>query len=791
MTRTADNHQPGIDLRGISKDIRPGTLKLGGHNPQGNEISFTNFYMEWNRRPFFGICGELHFSRLAHDRWEEALLKMKAAGINIVASYIFWIHHEEEQGEFRWDGDLNVRRFVQLCAKHDLKVILRVGPFCHGECRNGGLPDWLYGRAFEVRSNDDGYLKVVKALYQQIGAETAGLMFKDGGPVIGIQLENEYMHAGAPWEMTSGQSNEFIPSGRDGEEHMRRLKELAVEAGLVAPVYTSTGWGGAAVLKDEVLPLFGGYAYTPWNVTAEQPQQPPTTEFLFQDYHSNTTPVPAFEVPPYAPEDYPYACCEMGGGMQAWYLARFQVAPETVEAMSIQKIAGGCNFIGYYVFHGGSQPVGKHAYMNERTNPRISYDYQAPIGEFGQVRESYRRLKLIFSFARTFGENLCGMATVLPDSAARLHPADTGQVRYAVRVRNGSGYVFLNNVQDHAEMKDHEGVSLKLELDKGPLRLPASGGFSLKKGVSAILPFNFRMGGLLLKYATAQPITCIVREGIAEYFFFTPEGMSSEFCFDESGLAGITAEQGDIRYEEGCAFAAFEEEKGGVMKVVTLAGETVIVHLLTREQALNLWEVELCGERRLVLSETPFTVNDGELIFYSRGSGSTAFAMYPAPQQELSSSFGKIRPGQEADVHGFTQYELELPDASFELQRQMSGNSKAALTLPAEVWEHPHLHELFLAVDYDGDVGNASINGRLTGDHFWNGDIWELGLLQHQKELKEHSLDLYIAPDRRGQLVRSDSAMAVQIAFIGQEIAEIRETKLIPEWRISVKPLSK
>lgn len=791
MTVTENNYQPSMDLRGIVKDIRPGTLKLGGHNPQGDEISFTNFYMEWNRRPFFGICGEIHFSRLAHDRWEEALLKMKAAGINIVATYVFWIHHEEEQGQFRWDGDLNVRRFIQLCARHDLKVILRVGPFCHGECRNGGLPDWLYGRPFEIRSNDEDYLRLVQKLYQQIGTETAGLMFKDGGPIIGIQLENEYMHAGAPWEMTGGQAGEFISSGRDGEKHMRRLKELAVEAGLVAPVYTSTGWGGAAVLKDEVLPLYGGYAYTPWNITAEQPKQPPTTEFLFQDYHSNTTPVPAFEAPPYAPEDYPYACCEMGGGMQTWYLARFQVAPETVEAMSIQKIAGGCNFIGYYVFHGGSQPVGKHAYMNERTNPRISYDYQAPIGEFGQIRESYRRLKLIFSFARAFGENLCGMATVLPDSAAGLKPEDAGQVRYAVRVRNSSGYVFLNNVQDHAEMKDHEGVALKLELDKGTLRLPAAGGFSLKKGVSAILPFNFRMGGLLLKYATAQPITCITKEGVDEYFFFTPEGMSSEFCFDDSGLAGITAEQGAIRYEEGCAFAVFEEHKGGVVKLVTLSGETLLVHLLTRDEALNLWETELCGERRLVLSETPFTVNDGELIFYSRGSGSATFAVYPALGQELSASFGSIRQHPETDVHGFTQYELELPDAAFEVHRQMSGSSKAALTLPAEVWEHPQLHELILAIDYDGDVGNASINGLLAGDHFWNGDIWELGLLKHQKELREHTLDLYIAPERRGQLVRSDSAMAVQHTFIGQEIAEIRGTKLIPEWRITVKPLSK
>jgi hypothetical protein len=122
---------------------------------------------------------------------------------------------------------------------------VRVGPFAHGECRNGGLPDWLYGRPFALRSNDAGYLRYVQRLYGEIGRQLRGQFYQDGGPIIAVQLENEYMHASAPWEVVARQSHERVTSGADGTEHMRVLKELARQADLNAPFYTSTGWGGA------------------------------------------------------------------------------------------------------------------------------------------------------------------------------------------------------------------------------------------------------------------------------------------------------------------------------------------------------------------------------------------------------------------------------------------------------------------------------------------------------------------------------------------------------------------
>ena len=95
-------------------------------------------------------------------------------------------------------------------------------------------------------------MEFVKNFYQEIGKQVNGLLFKDNGPIIGTQLENEYEHAGAPWEITAGTSNEWLPAGRDGDSHILTLKKLAIEANIETPLYTCTGWGGASAPSDEV-----------------------------------------------------------------------------------------------------------------------------------------------------------------------------------------------------------------------------------------------------------------------------------------------------------------------------------------------------------------------------------------------------------------------------------------------------------------------------------------------------------------------------------------------------------
>lgn len=183
---------------------------------------------------------------------------MQAAGIQIVSTYIFWNHHEEIEGQFDWTGRRDLRHFIQICARHHMYVVLRVGPWAHGEARYGGLPDWVVQKSKAIRTNDSVYLGFVKKFFNQIGMQTQGLLWKDGGPVLGVQLENEYGLKG---------------SGA-GVEHISRLKELAIEAGLTVPVYTVTAWPSYRFPPHEMLPMLGGYPDGFWsNLLTNEPRK--------------------------------------------------------------------------------------------------------------------------------------------------------------------------------------------------------------------------------------------------------------------------------------------------------------------------------------------------------------------------------------------------------------------------------------------------------------------------------------------------------------------------------------
>ena len=170
---------------------QPLSFAAGGRSPDGRALAINSRYLTVDGQPWFPVMGEFQYSRYPAEAWETELLKMKAGGVRIVSTYIFWIHHEEVEGQFDWSGRRDLRRFVELAGRHGLMVWARVGPWNHGEVRNGGLPDWVL-RKSATRRNDPAYLKSVARFYGQIGGQFKGLFWKDGGPIVGVQIENEY-----------------------------------------------------------------------------------------------------------------------------------------------------------------------------------------------------------------------------------------------------------------------------------------------------------------------------------------------------------------------------------------------------------------------------------------------------------------------------------------------------------------------------------------------------------------------------------------------------------------------
>lgn len=750
-----------LDLRHLKeKKIYSLGENFKGRSEKGEELSFTNYYMMKNGVPFFGISGEFHYSRMSDKRWEDELMKMKLCGINVVSTYVFWIHHEEEEGRFRFDGRRNLRKFIELCHKHGMYVILRVGPFDHGEVRNGGIPDWMYGKPFEVRSLNEGFLNQVKKLYLQLAEQAKGLFFRDNGPIIGVQIDNEYMHSSAPWEMTMGISNEWVFGGNEGNDYMLALKELAAECGLLPAFYTCTGWGGAAT-PDSMVPLWGGYAFRPWLFYSYKGDHPATEEYIYQDYHNNDVVCTNDFKPGYEPETRPYSCCEMGGGMTCCYYYRFLLPYKSVDAMANIKIASGCNFLGYYMFQGGSNPLGSHgAFLNESHVPKISYDYQAALGEFGQVRESYRRLKSIHYFLGRFGEELCKLQTVLPTGASDIAPKDDKTLRYAVRTDGKRGFLFINNFQDHFKLPDRQGEEITLQLAHEKL----TWNIDIAGDENAILPFYFPMDGIDLVKANAQVVTRVVHGGEVTYVFFVPDGMQGKFCFEDD--AGIDGTDKNI-YE--CA-----EDIQAECFVVEKGRSRCKVLVLSRDLANKMF---LLHDGRLVFTDEVI-LEDEEGIRLESTKNSVLLYVYPAD------GFESLKNAQRAEFGSLGAYQIQTEKKNIELDVKRVGPSRYTIHIPEDAFEG--VEDIRLQLEYSGDIGNAFINGRLVHDNFSNGAVWEIGLKDFERELKEECITVYIVPLKEGVNVNVESAMAARSEEVKSSIAELKKVSALPIYEMKV-----
>ncbi|WP_427165652.1 beta-galactosidase [Streptomyces sp. C1-1] len=231
----------------------PSAPPLTGHLPFADApgvpdpIEVTSRWLTRGGRPWFPVSGEFHYSRHPAAAWSQELLKMKAAGVTVVASYVIWIHHQETEGRVRFDGDRDLRRFAELCARHGLDFVPRIGPWSHAEVRNGGLPDWLLARDCAPRTDDPAYLEPVRTWFAAVAEQLRGLDRAHGGPIVAIQIENELY---------------------DRPGHLLTLKRMAQEAGLSAPLWSSTAWGGVRLPPDELLPLYGGYTEAFWTLAA-------------------------------------------------------------------------------------------------------------------------------------------------------------------------------------------------------------------------------------------------------------------------------------------------------------------------------------------------------------------------------------------------------------------------------------------------------------------------------------------------------------------------------------------
>jgi beta-galactosidase len=794
-----------------ASDIRRADLSSSYHggtstSPGGRTIGLNSAYLTMDGKPWLPVMGEFHYSRYPDSDWEDEILKMKSGGVQIVSAYVIWIHHEEVEGHFDWSGQRDLRRFIQLCEKHGMYVFVRVGPWAHGEVRNGGFPDWLLTKG-PTRRNDPVYMSYVAKFYSQIGEQLQGLLWKDGGRVIGIQLENEYAGRG-PGE---------------GDEYILALKRLAISCGLDVPLYSVTGWDNAVVPKGEVIPVFGGYPDAPWDASLEKLPPSEVYAFRFGSRISGNMGMMGDKTATAGADsniaDTPFMTAEMGGGVQDTYHRRPVIQPDDVAAMVPVMLGSGVNLYGSYMFQGGENPVGKLTTLQESQAtgypndlPIKSYDFQAPLGEFGQERQVFRKLKVFQYFLDDFGADLAPMTAHAPD-ALPSGPSDMTTPRFAVRTAGDSGFVFMNNYVRGTAMPARRGFQLSIRLPGSTLRVPESP-VDIPSGAYFIWPFNLGMGEFKLRYSTAQLFTMLERGKDATWFFVAIPGIRPEFSFPENPHQEFTIKGAAARHEPGSILVTglgtgFDHE-------LELSGPrqgTLRIVVLTQEEAENTWKAKLGDHQFLIYTPHQFFARDDGFVLRSEGQSSATFRIFPAADIVLDANPAKLNeiPGDKV-----RSYSLSVPEARFTLRQEAirpAGEAPEPQLGPRPSWR-PHgvalappdsvflraaawqltvpsalpasVSELYLRLEYLGDTARISAGGRLLDDDFFNGLPWYVGLKRFADSTSQGPLQLEILPLRADAPVYFDDRLRPSIPKRGQAL-ELKSVKLIPEYEFIVQ----
>lgn len=612
--------------------------------------------------------GEIHYSRLRKSLWKDRLLKMKAGGMDIVSSYVIWIHHEEIENQYIFSGNKDLREFVLCCKECGLYFFLRIGPWSHGEVRNGGFPDWLLKKGFIPRTNNEEYFDTVKSFYTAVFEQVQGLFAGDGGPIIGVQIENEFGHCGGL-------------SGEEGVCHMKRLTQIAKDIGFNVPYYTATGWGGAVTAG--LLPVMGGYCEAPWDQRITEIE--PSANYVFtheRNDHAIGSDFGTGQSVTFDPAKYPYLTAELGGGLQVTHKRRPVVKGSDIGAMSLVKIGSGANLLGYYMYCGGTNPKGILSSLHESSTagdlndlPELSYDFMAPIREYGQIGEAYKEIKLLALFIRDFGQALCEMPAYIPESNPE-HPENTKDLRTSVRHNGRSGYIFVNNYQRRKKMADHPQTELSVTLGSEKIVFPSK---DIRDGDYYFFPINMQIGEAILRSALATPL-CLLGDNI--YVFYSDRRPQ----YDISGDMGKSQ-----------------------------------IFTIRREQAENAFKITRDKDYLIVTEGSLIETEDGVLL----ESGNTLdLEIYP----DLPSAPEGLRKiGKDGEFFVYKKV-LSMSRTFVFFEEKVRCDAYASYHIRLEY--APGITDCFLQIKYHGDGAKIYVDDVLAGDHFFTGEIWEIGLAQ-------------------------------------------------------------
>jgi beta-galactosidase len=337
------------------------------HTPAPPQHTFalgTNQFL-LDGKPLQMISGELHYPRIPREAWRSRLKMAKAMGLNTIGTYVFWNVHEPQQGQYDFTGNNDVAAFVKMAQEEGLWVILRPSPYVCAEWEFGGYPYWLQNvPGLKVRSQEPQYIAAYTRYLQAVGKQLAPLQVNHGGPVLMVQVENEYGSYGAD------------------KQYLAQNKQLFINAGFDGLLYTCDPVADVAKGHlDGLLPAVNG---------TDKPSQ---IRQLVNTNHGGQGPY-------YVAEWYP--------AWFDWWGAPHHTVPAAKYTPGLDSVLKAGMSINMYMFHGGTT----RGFMNganfkgdtSHYEPQISsYDYDAPLDEAGNATAKFRAFREVIAKYRPAG----------------------------------------------------------------------------------------------------------------------------------------------------------------------------------------------------------------------------------------------------------------------------------------------------------------------------------------------------------------------------------------------------
>ena len=293
------------------------------------------------------ISGAVHYPRSTPDMWPKILKESKAAGLNCIDTYVFWGGHEQQEGKYDFSERYNLPLFLDLCQKNGLYVILRVGPYICSEWNYGGFPWWLAGKpGLVTRTFNKPYMDAMESWVKELGRRVDKYQISNGGPIILVQMENEYGHVAASY-------------GQDGQKYLAWAEELGHRAGFSVPIIMCDGASPSSI------EAFNGYSV--WERIKELHKLRPNQPALWTENWVNWYDI--------------------------WGEKHHTKDVRGITSEIMRFFAAGGAGMNYYMWHGGTN-FGRTAMYLGTT----SYDFDAPLDEYGLPTLKLEYLKLMHTF---------------------------------------------------------------------------------------------------------------------------------------------------------------------------------------------------------------------------------------------------------------------------------------------------------------------------------------------------------------------------------------------------------